>query len=40
MVRPIAMIPGVVLLRLGGCKAHPPSRLERSIVTYADHRIL
>jgi mono/diheme cytochrome c family protein len=40
MFRMIAMIPVVALLGLAGCKANPPSRLERSIVTFAEHRIL
>jgi mono/diheme cytochrome c family protein len=39
MCRSLAAIPMVALLALAGCKATPPSKLERSLVTTAKLRV-
>jgi mono/diheme cytochrome c family protein len=39
MRRIAIVIPAIVVLALGGCKADPPGRLEQSIVISAKHHI-
>jgi mono/diheme cytochrome c family protein len=33
------LVPSVIVLALAGCKANPPGKMEKSVVTFAKHRI-
>jgi mono/diheme cytochrome c family protein len=33
------LVPSVIVLALAGCKANPPGKMEKSVVTFVKHRI-